>query len=136
MEVLEAEALVRVEKLSKPISLRGPAVTNLLITPIRGKPLPAYSSCADFISSQHCRLCLADCRGLQPLRSYPDPNAMSELPAVAQGNEPPVAVPRCADDTAGCSQRCMDGYVNFSWSFFSVMRISFLLGKLSYVQGG
>ena len=54
---------------AKAVPLYGPAVANLLQTPIHGKdkarnisyPLPQYSARADYLSSVHCRLCLADC---------------------------------------------------------------------------
>ena len=92
-EFLDAEVAARKVRLSVPIDLLGPAVTNLLITPILHDPLPKYSESAEYISSAHCRLCLADCFGLVPLSEYPVPNvASAELPA---------SLPRGSTDSCG-----------------------------------
>ena len=79
-EFIEIEAAKRDEKLNVPVDLHGPAVTNLLQTPIFRDPLPKYSERAEFISSIHCRLCLTDCAALEPLQSYSVPNVVRARP--------------------------------------------------------
>lgn len=78
-EFLDEEVVARDAKLDVHVDLCGPAVTNLLITPIVGEGLPKYKRCAEFISSVHCRLCLADCNALEPLDSYPQRSATADL---------------------------------------------------------